>query len=217
VFSETLAANGVRREGSVRRDNTFRSRNAGTVVAVHETPLPTVLARANKDSMNLYAESLCKRLGRETSGESGTWANGTRAVADFLRRVGVPDEQFHLDDGCGLSKENMISPRALVKVLAHEFHGKNKDAYLVSLSIAGIDGTLDDRFKGSDLRGRVIGKSGYVNGVRTLSGFVRTKDGPHYAFSILMNRIPDDPTVKLLQEKIVKAVDAHASALATRE
>ena len=211
VFAEMLVSNGVRREGSVRRDNTYRARNAGHVVAVHETPLATVLARANKDSMNLYAESLCKRLGREATGQAGSWANGTQALADFLRKVGVPDDQFHVDDGCGLSKENVISPRALAKVLAHEFHGRNKDAFLISLSIAGVDGTLEDRFKGSDLRGRVTGKSGYVSGVRSLSGFLRTKDGQHYAFSILMNRIPDDPNVKILQEGIVKAVDAHAS------
>lgn len=214
VFSETLAANGVRREGSIRRDNTFRSRNVGTVVAVHETPLATVLARANKDSMNLYAESLCKRLGRESSGQSGSWANGTLALADFLRQIGVADDQFHLDDGCGLSRENVISPRAITKVLTHEFHSRNKDAFLISLSMAGVDGTLEDRFKGSDLRGRVMGKSGYVNGVRSLSGYLKAKDGRHYAFSILMNRLGDDPTSKILQEKIVKAVDAHASGLA---
>ena len=84
----------------------------------------------------------------------------------------------------------------------------------MSLSIAGVDGTLEDRFKGSDLRGRVTGKSGFVNGVRSLSGFLKARDGQYYAFSILMNKIPDDPTAKILQEKIVKAVDSHASALA---
>lgn len=234
VFSETLAANGVRREGVVRRDLTFRSRApggsageggsvgtgnaaAGVVVAVHETPLATVLGRANKDSMNLYAEALCKRLGREATGEAGSWANGTAAIADFLRKAGVADDQFHLDDGCGLSKENMISPRAITRVLAHEYHGKNREPYLVSLSIAGVDGTLDDRFKGSDLRGRVVGKSGFVNGVRSLSGYLKAKDGRQYAFSILMNKVPDDPAVKILQEKIVKAVDVHASGLAAGE
>jgi D-alanyl-D-alanine carboxypeptidase/D-alanyl-D-alanine-endopeptidase (penicillin-binding protein 4) len=214
VLSETLAANGVRREGTVRRDNAARAASGGTVVAVHETPLATVLGRANKDSMNLYAEALCKRLGREASGESGSWANGTVALADFLRGIGVPDNQFRLDDGCGLSKDNVISPRAITTVLAHEFHGKNKDQFLVSLSTAGIDGTLEDRFKGSDLRGRVSGKSGFVNGVRSLSGYLKAKDGQYYAFAILMNKIPDDPMAKILQEKIVKAVDAHASAVA---
>jgi len=217
VLSETLATNGIRREGSVHRDNTLRARNVGTVVAVHETPLATVLGRTNKDSMNLYAECLCKRLGHESSGKAGSWANGTLAVADFLRQSGIPDDQFHLDDGCGLSKENAVSAHVLAAVLSHQFHGKNKDLYVVSLSIAGIDGTLEDRFKGSDLRGRVVGKSGYVSGVRSLSGLLKTKDGTQYAFSILMNHVPDDPTVKILQEKIVKAVDAHASALAKGE
>ena len=61
---------------------------------------------------------------------------------------------------------------------------------------------------------RVVGKSGYINGVRTLSGFLKSKDGHYYAFSILMNRIPDDPTVKTIQEKIVRAVDNHATSLA---
>jgi D-alanyl-D-alanine carboxypeptidase/D-alanyl-D-alanine-endopeptidase (penicillin-binding protein 4) len=221
VFSETLAANGIRREGSVRRAASVgageNAVDAGNLVAVHETPLATVLARANKDSMNLYAECLCKRLGRDASGRPGSWAGGTLAVADFLRSVGAADDEFHLDDGCGLSRENVISPRALAKVLSHEFHSKNKEAYFVSLSVAGVDGTLDDRFKGSDLRGRVVGKSGFVNGVRSLSGYLRAKDGAQYAFSILMNHIPDDPTIKILQEKIVKAVDAHASGLAKGE
>ena len=217
VFAETLAAHGVRRDGEIRRDNTFRGDIRGNVVAVHETPIGTVLARANKDSMNLYAEALCKRLGAHASGASGSWANGTVALAEFVRSVGVPDNQFHFDDGCGLSKENVISPRAITAVLAHEYHGRNRDQFLVSLSITGVDGTLEDRFRGSDLRGRVIGKSGYVSGVRSLSGYLKAKDGQQYAFSILMNKVPDDATVKVLQEKIVKAVDAHASAVAVGE
>lgn len=219
VMAETFAQNGVQRTGTVKRDRTFLARKVtgADLIAVHETPITTVVARANKDSMNLYAECLCKRLGYDATGDSGSWANGTAAIGEFLKKVGVPEEQFNLDDGSGLSKQNVISPRAIAKVLAHEYHGRNKDAYLASLSIAGVDGTLEDRFKGSDLRGRVLGKSGFVNGVRSLSGIVRTKDGQHFAFSILMNHIPDDPTVKLLQEKIVKALDANASALVAGE
>ena len=86
-----------------------------------------------------------------------------------------------------------------------------------SLSVSGVDGTLEDRFRSNDLRdlrGRVVGKSGYINGVRTLSGFLKSKDGQYYAFSILMNHIPDDPTVKVLQERILRAVDDHAASVA---
>jgi serine-type D-Ala-D-Ala carboxypeptidase/endopeptidase (penicillin-binding protein 4) len=232
VFAEMLSLKGVQRSGAVKREHGYRQRRlrdgdegAGwRVIDAYETPLTTILARANKDSMNLYAEALCKRLGyesgKETAGarEPGSWANGTAAVADFLRRAGVDEKEFALDDGCGLSKHNVISPNALARVLAHEYHGKARDAYMNSLSIAGVDGTLEDRFRSSDLRdlrGRVVGKSGYINGVRTLSGFLKSKDGHAYAFSIMMNRIPDDPTVKVLQEKIVRAVDNHAASVAT--
>jgi D-alanyl-D-alanine carboxypeptidase/D-alanyl-D-alanine-endopeptidase (penicillin-binding protein 4) len=231
VFAEMLTNKGVQRSGGVKRQHGFRERrdqggdeNAGwEVIGVHDTPLTTVLARTNKDSMNLYAESLCKRLGREAgkvSGgkkEGGSWAAGTVAVADFLRKLGVDEKEFALDDGCGLSKHNLVSPHALTRVLAHEYHGKAREAYMTSLSIAGVDGTLEDRFRTHDmrdLRGRVVGKSGYINGVRTLSGFLKCKDGQYYAFSILMNRIPDDPTVKVLQEKIVRAMDNHANSVA---
>ena len=236
VLAETLSRKGVQRSGAVKRQHGFRDRrerdgdeNAGwQVIGVHETPLTTILARTNKDSMNLYAESLCKRLGYEAGGgkegakqggakQSGSWASGTVAVADFLRGIGVDEKEFALDDGCGLSRQNVISPHALTRVLTHEYHSKSKGTYMKSLSIAGVDGTLEDRFRSGDmrdLRGRVVGKSGFINGVRTLSGYLRSKDGRYYAFSILMNRIPDDPTVKVLQEKIVRAVDSHAATVA---
>ena len=96
-----------------------------TAVGIHETPIAPVLARANKDSINLYAESLCKRLGFEVSRESGSWENGTAAVAAFLKRAGVSDKEYQLDDGCGLSKHNTISPHAITRVLVYDFCGKN--------------------------------------------------------------------------------------------
>ena len=90
-----------------------------------------------------------------------------------------------------------------------------KDAFFTSLSIAGKDGTLEMRFQGTDLRGRVFGKSGFVNGVRTLSGYLKAKDDNWYAFSILMNNLADTVTGKNLQEFIVKAVDVHSRQAAT--
>lgn len=226
VFAEALGRGGIEMTGSVRRDPALREQReqmaaAGgggwTLVGIHETPLATVLARANKDSMNLYAESLCKRLGFEATKQSGSWANGTAAIGDYLRRIGVDNNEFRLDDGCGLSKENLISPHAINRVLIDNFTGKHREAFLASLSVAGVDGTLSDRFKGSDLRGRVFGKSGYVSGVRSLSGYVKAKDGRHYAFSILINRVSDAAEIKRLQERIVQAIDANASTLAAGE
>jgi serine-type D-Ala-D-Ala carboxypeptidase/endopeptidase (penicillin-binding protein 4) len=219
VLSETLQANGIRVTGKVQRDRTIRdSLNTESSqwksIAVHTTPLSTVIGRANKDSMNLYAECLCKRIGAAVSGQSGSWENGTAATAAFLESLGVSRDEFNLDDGCGLSKKNTISPNAMAKVLEHNFYGRQHDAFMSSLAVAGVDGTFESRFRDSDLRGRVFGKSGYVVGVSALSGYLKAKDGQWYVFSILMNGLPEGTNggAKLLQEKIVKAIDADASA-----
>ncbi len=223
VLAETLAGNGIRITGQVRRDRTIRASLAGaatqpatnpaevwTPLAIHATPLGAVLARANKDSMNLYAESLCKRIGAAATGQSGSWENGTAATMAFLESLGISGQEVSLDDGCGLSKRNAISPNAIAKVLEHKFHDADRDAYMSSLAVAGVDGTFENRFKDSDLRGRVFGKSGYVSGVSSLSGYLKAKDGQWYAFSIIMNRLPEGTNsgAKALQERIVKAIDA---------
>ena len=230
VLAETLAAGGVKIMGTVRRDRALRADreraaaaggaaaagdpNGWTLLGIHETPIATVLARANKDSMNLYADSLCKRLGFAATNQPGSWENGTAALGQFLKDLGVAESEYKLDDGCGLSKENLISPHAINRVLAHAYHSPNRAKFVESLAVAGVDGTLEDRFRGTDLRGRVFGKSGYVNGVRSLSGLLKAKDGRFYAFSILMNRVPEDGSAKQLQERIVKAVDDRAATIA---
>src|SRR5688572_21293294 len=201
VMAETLASTGVKLASPPAPDRTIRAAlakvklgedPAWTVLAVHETPLETVLARANKDSVNLYAEALCKRLGASTTGEQGgSWKSGNAATAAWLAKIGVEASEFHLDDGCGLSKENTTSANAICRVLAHAHAAKTRDLFVSTLSIAGKDGTLENRFGHRtmlDLRGRVFGKSGYVNGVSTLSGYVKAKDQQWYAFSILLNQ-----------------------------
>jgi D-alanyl-D-alanine carboxypeptidase/D-alanyl-D-alanine-endopeptidase (penicillin-binding protein 4) len=213
VLAETLARNGVNVTGKVARDLSIRQKqkthpNDWPVIAVLETRLSTVLARANKDSMNLYAECLCKRLGAEVSGKPGSWENGPAAVAAFLKRIGVPSSDFHLDDGCGLSRENAISASCILTVLSHNFHSKDRQVFIDSLAVPGEEGTFKDRFRG--FKGQVFGKSGYVNNVSALSGYLKGHDGQWYAFSILMNSLPGgtNNTAKAMQEKIVEAIDA---------
>ena len=224
VLAEALNNAGITLDGPVKRDRTMReaylkAEQAGdpswTLLAVHETPLASVIDRANKDSMNLYAECLCKRLGFARYGH-GTWKNGTAAVSDFLSSLQIPASQFTLDDGCGLSKSNAISAHLMVTVLMHDYFGKNSDIWMGSLAVAGEDGTLAERFHGSDLRGRVIAKTGFVNGVSCLSGYLRAKDDNWYCFSILFNGIPEGTNsgAKILQERIVRALDQHAMAIA---
>jgi len=221
VLAETLRAAGIVLGGTVKRDRSARAAythlsaadRSWTVLAVHETPLASVIDRANKDSMNLYAECLCKRLGFAVSG-AGTWAAGTAAVGDFLQSLKIPPSQYTLDDGCGLSKHNAISSHLMVRVLTHDFFSTNAELWMHSLAVAGEDGTLADRFRGTDLRGRVIAKTGFVNGVSCLSGYLHAKDDGWYCFSIMFNGIPEGTNsgAKTLQERIVRAIDEHTTA-----
>lgn len=220
VLSETIGASGIIVSGQVKRDRSASAERAKApsgewkVIGIHETALAVALARANKDSINLYAESLCKRLGHEVSHASGSWENGTAAVGAFLKKAGVPQAEFHLDDGSGLSRQDRISPHALIRVLTYDFFSSNHDAFLNSLSVAGSDGTLSDRFRGTDLRHRVIAKSGFIEGVSCLSGFMKAKDNQWYAFSIMMNGVPPKSAILShgVQEKIIRALDAHVSS-----
>jgi D-alanyl-D-alanine carboxypeptidase/D-alanyl-D-alanine-endopeptidase (penicillin-binding protein 4) len=222
VFAEVLKRKGITVTGTVRRDRTIaaQQKQAGPAgkwrtLAIHETPIGLVLARANKDSVNLYAESLCKRLGHEASGgQPGSWENGTAAVGAFLKAAGVAESEFQLDDGCGLSKQNAVSAEAFAKVLGRNFHSPNWEAFRATLAVAATDGTLQDRFRGTDLKGRVFAKSGFVNGVCALSGYVRTRDNQWFAFSFLINKVGAIADAKLVQEKIVRAVDNHAATIA---
>jgi len=171
VLAESLKSAGIALTGQVKRDRTMRDAYLKAVaaegeasaandrswilLAVHETPLTSVIDRANKDSMNLYAECLCKRLGFARYGQGG-WRTGTAAVGEFLNSLQIPASQYTLDDGCGLSKNNAVSAHLMVAVLTHDYFSANSAAWMASLAVAGEDGTLAERFHGSDLRGRVI-------------------------------------------------------------
>ena len=229
VLAETLRSNNVHVEGKIARDRTVRAtlssnpqsatRNPQSdrsrILAVHETPISQVLARANKDSINLYAESLCKRLGFAAGGATGgpgSWPTGAAAIGTFLRKAGVSESQFRIDDGSGLSRENAVSPDAVTSVLRFNHHGPNREGFLASLAVGGIDGTLDERFRSADLKGRVFGKSGYIVGVSALSGYIKARDGNWYTFCILMNNLArgTNGRAKFLQDQIVKAIDANS-------
>ena len=222
VLSELLKSREIAVSGEVVRDlqsrQKYASADAATrdqlwqVLCIFETPLPAVITRCNKDSMNVYAESLSKRMGASAGG-SGSWQSGEKVVGDFIKMLGVAETEFHLDDGSGLSRDNTVSVNAIIRCLIHNYYSPNRQLFIDSLPIGGVDGTLKKRFAGS-LRGRVFAKTGFIANVSALSGYVKTGRGDWYAFSILMNNIPNlsNSSIKPLQDKIVEAIDQAAGA-----
>jgi len=189
VIRETLAAAGVPATGTVRRATLAGLHAAGTepvLVASYETPLLSVLARANKNSLNMMAEALCKRLGYDATGRAGTWASGTAAVRAYVVGLGVPAPSVALDDGSGLSDANQVSAQAFTTVLAHVAARPDGQLFVNTLAVPGAEGTLERRFKGLPCAKGVHAKTGHISGVSTLSGYLDV--GPRrFAFSLLTN------------------------------
>jgi serine-type D-Ala-D-Ala carboxypeptidase/endopeptidase (penicillin-binding protein 4) len=213
VFADMLAREGIAVRGGVVRDRTDRQRFAAAdaagrqqwqTVRSSETPIETVIVECNKESMNMYAEALCKRQGATGPGRNGSWASGLATTAAFLNTLGVPESEYHLDDGSGLSSENRVTANAIIRVLLQDYYSSSKDIFMKSLPIGGVDGTLRKRFDPS-LHGRVLAKTGYISSACALSGYLQAKSGDWYAFTILFNNMGEP--VRPLQDRIVKAID----------
>lgn len=198
-----LASRGIEVAGEIRRApeplGGIMPPPSDRVVAVHQTTLPDVLSRVNKNSQNLFAECLCKLIGQEFAAREGrrvpgSWADGERAIRAFLRRSGIDDRALALADGSGLSDENRTTARMLTDLLATMFDRSDREVFRASLSEAAVDGSLRDRLQ--DEPGRVFGKTGYIGGVSSLSGYVKTRRDKWLAFSIIYNHIPDPDNVE---------------------
>ena len=153
----------------------------------YSDPLSSIITEYLKNSVNIIGENLIKTLGAEFKSIPGSWENGSLVISEFLNRIGIKDG-FRVVDGSGLSLLNRVSPRTLTDVLSYAYTNRViASDFIDSLPIAGVDGTLKKRFRQSDVQGRVMAKTGYLNNVRALSGYVFTKQGDVLVFSILDN------------------------------
>lgn len=158
-------------------------------VAEYTTPLIDCLHRANKDSLGLAAEALLKTIAAYANPDrkNGSWEKGRELIGKYLTDLGIPRREFEIDDGSGLSRKNLLSARAIVAVLRDAYTGGNWELYRTSLAVGGADGTIGKYFKESAYRAGILGKTGYISGVRSFSGICLTDKGP-YLFSIISNR-----------------------------
>lgn len=198
VFSDVLAGaditlNGVVRETSYQ-DTIPEYRKMTELVVYNSPPLSEIISVINKRSQNFYADQLFKTLGFDVTGH-GSFAAGQRAVRGFLAGIGVQTGQMSVADGSGLSRRNLISPSQIGAVLRYMYYSKYSDYYVDSLPVGGINGTLNHRFRGSVAIGRVNAKTGSMSFVRSLSGYVRTKDNRALIFSILVNNYTTNRSV----------------------
>ena len=183
AMRRVLEKNGIEVGGFVLRGGV--PARAEKIFTHFSEPLESVVREYNKESVNIIGESVTKALGAEFYGPPGSWEKGTRAIRKYLREAGVGSGAT-IVDGSGLSRLNRISAKQIVDVLVGAYRNPEiSSEFFDSLSVAGADGTLKERFFAA--RGRIYAKTGYLRGARALSGYVFGTDGGVYAFSVISN------------------------------
>ncbi|HZP34656.1 MAG TPA: D-alanyl-D-alanine carboxypeptidase/D-alanyl-D-alanine-endopeptidase [Candidatus Acidoferrales bacterium] len=169
-------------------------------------PLLEDLTVINKVSQNLHAEILLRLLGRE-KGTAGTVEGGLEVLRGFLNQAGISKDDYVFYDGSGLSRQNLVTPRAVVRLLAYAASQPWGSTFRSTLPVAGVDGSLSDRLKNSEVQGRIYGKTGSLGGVKALSGYAVTNHGEQVAFTIFSNNFNLPPS------RVTETIDNIAKAI----
>jgi D-alanyl-D-alanine carboxypeptidase/D-alanyl-D-alanine-endopeptidase (penicillin-binding protein 4) len=160
------------------------------VLAEHVSPaLLECIRLTNKISQNLHAELLLRTAGQVKAG-LGTTDAGLWLEQDFLKTAGIREGDAVLVDGSGLSQNNLVTPRAITDLLLYAFRQPWGTDFLSTLPIAGVDGTLENRMKGTAAAGRVWAKTGTLEHEHSIAGYATTPRGEHLVFAIFGNNNP---------------------------
>lgn len=200
----SLSQHGVKIDKLVDLDADTSSAPIDTVYEFYSPPLSEILKYFLKPSQNQIGEALLKTLGLEKTGV-GTARNGAEIVTDQLKKWGVDSTEFVIYDGSGMSRHDLVSPRALVKILTAM---QQDTIFYNALPIAGVDGTIRSRMKGTGAENNVHAKTGSLEFVRSLSGYVNDADGDKLIFSFLSNHFTTPAS------DITHAMDAVGALLA---
>ncbi len=165
------------------------------IAKLESPPFSIIAAKTMKPSQNMYTETILWTLGEEVgrkaraSGDSGQI--GLSVVKAFMKQIGVPDDGIVQYDGSGLSRHDLITPSAVVTLYTYMAkQSKYAQAWRDSLTIGGVDGTLANRFKGTAAAGNMRGKTGTIDQVSALSGYITTAAGEHLVVSFVINGVP---------------------------
>jgi len=183
------------------------TQGAGAIelATLQSPPFSVVAAQTLKPSQNLYTELILRTLGR-VKGPESTSTNtirtseeaGLAVVREFLKEAGVNLSPLALTDGSGLSRNDMITAESSIQLLMYMSRHRYANVFREALPIAGVDGTLRNRMKGTVAENNVRAKTGSLSSAATLSGYVTTAAGENLVFSIMVNNYPEDTEVRTL-------------------
>jgi len=188
LLARLLSERGVKVGGNIRAQHELDPSEAGrTVLAEHVSiRLADAVKLVNKISQNLHTEVLLRTAARQ----SGPWTDPEdlqKFPQEFYAKAGIAADDVVQTDGSGLSRHDLVTPRAIVALLQYAQRQAWFPPYYDSLPVAGVDGTLNERMRSAEIAGRIHAKTGSVSHVRTLSGFAETPGGRRLIFSFLSN------------------------------
>ena len=232
LLHDALARRGIALDGQVRvlhwpeADAAFANRPI-EIASITSPPLSQLLVHMLKHSDNRYAQMLLQQVGVATA-RAGVCADrieppqtsaawGLCAMRAFLGRIGVHNGEATFEDGAGLSRQDLVTPAAIVKLLAWLARQPFANVLRDALPVAGIDGMLQYRMRDGPATDNVQAKTGTLTHVYTLSGFVTDAAGERLAFSLLLNRYlrPTDEFGRNIQPSPQSDLDAIATMLAS--
>lgn len=209
LFKETLVKSGISVSGALGIAPLPLLNKYITSVP---TSLMTVLQNVNKNSNNLSAEMVLYALGEKNTGRPAKAENGIKAVNELIALVGHQAENYRIVDGSGVSHYNLISAELITDILKYIYKNEQAvyDSLLLTLPVAGVDGTLSKRMTNSSAFNNVRAKTGTLSGVNALSGYIRAANGNRIAFSILIqNHVDQSARARALQDIICNIIAEH--------
>lgn len=173
------------------------------IASMQSVPFSVVAAHTLKPSQNLYTEIILRTLGTVVPPAANapnidrtSESDGLEVVKTFLREAGINPASLVLSDGSGLSRNDMITAEATIQLLTYMHRHRYASVFRDALPIAGVDGTLRTRFKGTPAENNLRAKTGTLSSANSLSGYVRDAAGEELAFSIMVNNYPQDADVR---------------------
>jgi D-alanyl-D-alanine carboxypeptidase/D-alanyl-D-alanine-endopeptidase (penicillin-binding protein 4) len=193
VLAEALNRRGIkitgqplRADAEYRQDHRLDVSKLKELASIESIPLSDELRILNKISQNLHAESLLRTLGAVVTGEATT-GKGTEVVQKLLQSVRARQRGIAIQDGSGLSRQNLVTPASTVDLLRYMYQHAQPKVFIGSLPVAGVDGTLESRMRNTPAQANLRAKTGTLRYISTLSGYVTSARGEHLVFSIMAN------------------------------